>query len=123
VISIVDDDASIRAGSRTLLRSAGYEVQTFASADEFLTSGVLGLTQCLILDVRMPGIDGLELQRRFHATGIRVPIIFITAHDDGSLRRRVIEAGAVDLLHKPFGAKALLASVQTALGQSNIRPR
>ena len=121
MISIVDDDESIRAASKTLLRSAGYQVQTFASADDFLSSGALGLTECMILDVRMPGIDGLELQRRLCDAGFRVPIVFITAHDDGTLRQRVIKAGAVDLLHKPFGANALLASVQTALGSGQAR--
>jgi len=121
VISIVDDDASVRAATRTLLRSAGYRVQTFASADDFLKSGVLDLTECVILDVRMPGIDGLELQRRLHLAGSRVPIIFITAHDDGSLRQRVMKAGAVDLLHKPFGAQALLESLQRALEKRENR--
>jgi FixJ family two-component response regulator len=98
-----------------LIRSAGYEVLTFASAEDFLNSGALQDTGCLILDVRMPGIDGLELQRRLCAQSSRVPIVFITAHDDGSLRRRVIEAGAVDLLPKPFEAAILLAAVKNAL--------
>jgi FixJ family two-component response regulator len=122
LISLVDDDASVRAATRALLRSAGYQVETFASADEFLASGALGSTDCVILDVRMPGIDGLELQRRLRTVGFRVPIIFITAHDDGSLRQRVIKAGAVDLLHKPFGAKLLLETVQAALEKRNVQP-
>lgn len=113
-ISIVDDDESVREATKTLLRSVGYRVQTFASAESLLNSGALGETECLILDVRMPGIDGLELQRRLNTEGFRVPIIFITAHDDGPLRRRVIEAGAVDMLNKPFAASALLATVDTA---------
>jgi len=116
LISIVDDDQSVREATKTLLRSAGYQVQTFASAENLLNSGALGETECLILDVRMPGIDGPELQRRLNAEGFRVPIIFITAHDDGPVRRRVIEAGAVDLLNKPFAASTLLATVETALG-------
>lgn len=116
LISIVDDDESVREATKTLLRSVGYQVQTFTSAENLLNSGALGETECLILDVRMPGIDGLELQRRLNAEGFRVPIIFITAHGDGPLRRQVIEAGAVDLLSKPFAAGTLLATVETALG-------
>jgi CheY-like chemotaxis protein len=119
VISIVDDDESVREATKTLLRSVGYQVQTFASAENLLNSGALGETQCLILDVRMPGIDGLELQRRLNAEGFRVPIIFITAHGDGALRRRVIEEGAVDLLDKPFSASSFLATVETALGHKD----
>ncbi len=115
-ISVVDDDESVRDAAKTLLRSVGYSVRTFASAEGLLNSGALGETECLILDVRMPGIDGLELQRRLNAEGFRVPIIFISAHSDGPLRRQVIEAGAVDLLNKPFAASTLLANVETVLG-------
>lgn len=115
-ISVVDDDESVRDAAKALLRSAGYQVQTFASAESLLNSDALGETECLILDVRMPGIDGLELQRRLNAEGFRVPIIFISAHNDGPLRRHVIEAGAVDLLNKPFAASTLLATVEIALG-------
>jgi CheY-like chemotaxis protein len=120
VISIVDDDESVREATKTLLRSAGYQVQTFVSAENLLNSGALGETECLILDVRMPGIDGLELQRRLNAEGFRVPIIFITAHGDEPLRCRVIAEGAVDLLDKPFAASALLATVETALGGRGV---
>lgn len=116
LISIVDDDESVREATKTLLRSVGYRVQTFDSAENLLSSGALAKTECLILDVRMPGIDGLELQRRLNAEGFRVPIVFITAHGDGPLRCRVLEAGAVDLLNKPFAASTLLATVETALG-------
>jgi CheY-like chemotaxis protein len=115
-ISVVDDDESVRDATNTLLRSVGYLVQTFASAESFLASGALRETQCLILDVRMPGIDGLELQRRLNAEDFRVPIIFISAHNDNPLRRQVIEAGAVDLLNKPFAASTLLATLEAALG-------
>jgi FixJ family two-component response regulator len=82
MISIVDDDESVRAATKSLLRSAGYQVETFASAELFLESGVLRETQCLILDVKMPGMDGLELQRRLYKAETRVPIIFVTAHGD-----------------------------------------
>jgi CheY-like chemotaxis protein len=120
LIFIVDDDESIREATKTLLRSAGYQVQTFASAESLLELGALGETECLILDVRMPGIDGLELQRRLNAEGVHVPIIFITAHDDAAVRRRAIEGGAINLLHKPFAAAELLATVQTAVRGGNL---
>jgi CheY-like chemotaxis protein len=120
LILIVDDDESIREATKTLLRSAGYQAQTFASAESLLESGALGETECLILDVRMPGIDGLELQRRLNAEGVHVPIIFITAHDDAAVRRRAIAGGAINLLHKPFAAAELLATVQTAVRGGNL---
>jgi FixJ family two-component response regulator len=122
LISVVDDDESIRAAMKTLLRSAGYHVETFASAEDLLHSGAIHKTECLILDVRMPGMDGLELQRRLQADGVRVPVIFITAHDDGRLRRRALEVGAVELLHKPFEAAALLATLQAAVGRHELPP-
>ena len=123
VISIVDDDESIRAATRTLLRSVGYrQVRTFASAELFLNSGALLDTGCLILDVRMPGIDGLELQRRLNAVASRIPIIFVTAHDDSTNRRRAIEAGAVAFLNKPFEANVLVAALREALGSERIEP-
>lgn len=120
VISIVDDDESVRAATKTLLRAVGYYVETFASAELFLDSGVLRETKCLILDVRMPGIDGLELQRRLNAAESRVPIIFVTAHDDKTKRRKAIEAGAVEFFRKPFDANTLVGAIQMAL---RARPR
>jgi len=99
-----------------LLKSVGYRVRTFVSAEDFMNSGALSETECLILDVHMPGIGGPELQHRLNAVDIRVPIIFITGLNDGPLRRRVIEAGAVDLLNKPLDTSILLATVATALG-------
>ena len=120
MISIVDDDESVRAATKTLLRSVGYYVETFASAELFLDSGVLRETKCLILDIRMPGIDGLELQRRLNAAESRVPIIFVTAHDDKTNRRKAIEAGAVEFFRKPFDANTLVGAIQMAL---RARPR
>jgi len=122
VISVVDDDESIREATKTLLRSAGYSVGTFASAEHFLDSGALGETRCLILDVRMPGMSGLDLQRRLKSSDSAVPIIFITAHDDNAYRRQAIDAGAVDFFGKPFEADALVAAVQTALAGNKERP-
>jgi two-component system, LuxR family, response regulator FixJ len=117
LIAIIDDDESIRDSLRTLLRSAGYHVSTFESAEVFLESGVATGTACMILDVRMPGMDGPELQVRLRDQQSRIPIIFITAHDDGPVRERVLRAGAADVLNKPFAPAALLSSLQSALGR------
>ena len=117
VISIIDDDESIRAGIRALLRSVGYEVQTFASAELFLESGNFRQTGCIVLDVRMPGMGGLELQRRLNAAPSRVPIIFVSGHDDYGSRKRAIDAGAVDFFRKPFDAAVFVAAVKSALSR------
>lgn len=117
MISIVDDDESIRAATKALLRSVGYEVETFASAELFLASGAIGRTECLVLDVRMPGIDGLELQSRVNAAKSRVPIVFVTAHDDRAHRNEAMEAGAVKFFRKPFDANVFVAAIQVALGR------
>jgi CheY-like chemotaxis protein len=117
LIAVIDDDKSVRNSVKTLLRSAGYRVDTFESAETFLESGAAAETGCLILDVRMPGMGGLELQVRLNDSNTQVPIIFITAHDEGQLRQQVIQAGAVDMLHKPFAPNMLLSTVQTALSR------
>lgn len=117
LITVIDDDKSVRNSVKTLLRSAGYRVETFESAEAFLESGAAAQTGCLILDVRMAGMDGLELQVRLHDTDSHVPIIFITAHDDGALRQQAMQAGAIDMLHKPFAPRMLLSTVQTAIGR------
>jgi FixJ family two-component response regulator len=114
---VIDDDESVRDSVRGLLRAAGYRVMTFESAEIFLESGAAMGPSCLILDVRMPGIDGPELQVLLQEEHARVPIIFITAHDDGRVRERVLRAGAVDVLSKPFTPNVLLSTVQVALGQ------
>jgi FixJ family two-component response regulator len=98
-----------------LLRSVGFAVETFHSAESFLESRALALTECLILDIRMPGIDGLELQRRLNAMAFRAPIIFVTAHDDSANRQIAIQAGAAHFFRKPFEASALVSAVQSAL--------
>lgn len=116
MISVVDDDESVREATKALLRSVGYRVRLFASAEDFLASAALVETACLILDVRMPGIGGLELQSRLNEQGGRIPIIFITAHADRLMLRRALEAGAVDVLRKPYAASEMLADVRTALG-------
>lgn len=115
MIAIVDDDESIRDSTKSLLRSVGHKVETYASAETFLDLVTLAQTECIVLDVRMPGMDGLELQRRLNASHPDIPIIFVTAHDDATNRQSAIEAGAIDVLSKPFQGDTLVATVQTAL--------
>ena len=115
LIAIVDDDESVRESVSSLVRSAGFGTEVFASAEEFLNSAHLRDTVCLILDLRMPGMSGLELQRRLSDADYRIPIIFITAQRDEGDRIEALKAGAVDFLHKPFSEKALLKAVDMAL--------
>jgi FixJ family two-component response regulator len=115
LISVVDDDDSVRESLRGLLRSVKFGVEAFASAEEFLSSGRVPETDCLILDVRMPGMGGLELQRRLVSSHPQMPVIFISAHGDEELRSRALRGAAVDYLLKPFSEEALLNAVQTAL--------
>ena len=117
MISIVDDDRSIRAATQALLRSVGYEAETFASVELFLASDALRQTECLVLDVRMPGMDGLELQHRLNEAKSRVPIVFITAHDDRAHRTKAMEAGAANFFRKPFDANTFIAAIRAALGR------
>ena len=102
LISIVDDDASVRAATESLVRSLGFETRTFASADSFLQSSSPRETRCLILDVKMPNMSGIELQERLSELGFEIPIIFITAYPDEAVRQRAMEAGAFAFLLKPF---------------------
>ncbi len=111
IVAVVDDDASLRAALKGLLRSVGLLVEVFESAEELLASGRLADTGCLVLDVRMPGLSGLELQAQLIASGHAVPIIFITAHGEEDTRRQAIEAGALDFLQKPFSDDALLNAI------------
>ena len=115
LISVVDDDDSLRNSLNNLIRSVGFGVQGFSSAEAFLKSNQLHDTACLILDVRMPGMNGLELQRHLVATNYGIPIIFITSHADDNARTRALEAGAVDFLYKPFREEALLNAIHEAL--------
>ncbi len=118
LISVVDDDESVRESIQSLLRSVGFAVKVFASAEEFLKSDCLRDTCCLILDVRMPGMSGIELHHRLVASHSEVPVIFITAHgSDKETRSRAIRDGAVDYLSKPFSEDALLKAVRKALDQ------
>jgi len=115
LISVVDDDSSLRESTQLLLRSAGYRAEVFASAREFLDSPRIDETACLMLDVRMPGMDGLELQRFLNEAQRQIPIIFITAHATENAEQRARKAGAVDFLRKPVNGEKLLSAIQTAL--------
>ena len=114
-ISIVDDDESMRNAIKTLVGSMGFTAEEFSSAEDFLNSGRCQVCDCLILDVRMPGLSGLELQRRLVADNSPVPIVFITAHYSEKERTRAIEAGAVDFLSKPFTEQELLRAIGASL--------
>ena len=117
LISIVDDDQSMVESIVSLIQSVGYKAKGFHSAADFLKSNQLIKTSCLILDVYMPEIDGLELQRRLAAKTHRIPIIFITAYDSDDLRARAFEAGAAGFLYKPFSEESLLQAVRSALSE------
>ena len=118
LISIVDDDDSLRNSLDNLIRSVGFHAQGFSSAEAFLSSNQAHDTACLILDMRLPGMNGLELQRQIVAANWRIPIIFITSHADGGARARALEAGAVDYLFKPFREEQLLDAIDAALKHS-----
>ena len=118
VVCIVDDDASLRRSLRNLLMSVGFRVETFQSAELFLESVPRENPGCVVLDLRMPGMSGLDLLRQLAATGSRIPVIILTAHGDDETRRRSLQAGAVAFLEKPFQSGALLAAVRTALSSA-----
>ena len=120
LISVVEDDASVRQALGRLVRSLGFTVVGFASAEEFLRFGSLCDTSCLILDVHLPEMSGLQLQGHLAAAGYHIPIIFITAYPDERARARALEAGAVDFLPKPFGDEALLSGIRSALNFGDV---
>jgi len=119
LISVVDDDASVRAAIKALVRSLGYLAATFASAEEFLNSDCLNDTSCLITDLRMPGLSGVDLRCRLNAQGRAMPTIFITAFADETTRARALDAGAVGFLSKPFNEECLIRCLDTALNGLN----
>jgi FixJ family two-component response regulator len=114
LVSIVDDDESVRESLPDLLRMFGYAVQAFSSAGEFLASDHVGQTACLILDISMPGMSGPDLQRELALQRYEIPIVFITAQGDESIRPRLLEQGAVECLSKPFSEAALLKALNDA---------
>jgi FixJ family two-component response regulator len=115
LVAVVDDDESIRMALQGLLKAAGLQVRSFASAEDFLESGEQHQTGCLIADIRMPGMSGLDLQLKLNAENCPIPTIFITAHGDEKMRLRAMRAGAVEFLPKPFDDRMLLECVRTAL--------
>ena len=120
IVFVIDDDESIREALKSLIRSVGLGVETFASAHEFLQRSRPDVPACLILDVRMPGLSGLDLQRELAAANIDIPIIFITGHGDIPMSVRAMKAGAVEFLTKPFRDQDLLDAIQQALERDRI---
>jgi len=116
MVAVVEDDESYRIALQRLLKSAGLPVRSFASAEDFLNSGEQHETGCLIADIRMPGMSGLDLQAKLNADHCPIPTIFITAHGDEKMRLQAMRGGAVRFLGKPFDAGVLLESVRVALG-------
>lgn len=122
LISIVDDDETMREATKGLLRSLGYRAATFASAEEFMRSDSLDDTSCLIADVKMPGLSGVELQHWLINRGSRMPTIFVTAFPEEKTRERAMTAGAVGYLSKPFSEESLLKCLDSAFGSSREKP-
>ena len=118
LVSIVDDDESLRRSVKNLLTSVGIQVETFASAEAFLQSAHRADTRCVVLDLRMPGMSGLELLTRLATDRSPIPVVILTAHSDDEERRRTLQAGAVAFLGKPFHGEALLGAVKRALAET-----
>jgi FixJ family two-component response regulator len=114
LVSVVDDDESVRESLPDLLKVLGFEVEAFSSSEEYLASGVVSQTRCLILDIAMPGMSGPELQRELTQRRQAPPIVFITAHRDEDVRSRALESGAVECLFKPFSERALINAIEAA---------
>lgn len=115
IVVAVDDDFRVRESLESLVESAGYEPVVFSSAEDFLQSGTLTAATCVITDVRMPGMDGIELQRRIRLLRPELPVIFISAHNSSETRQKALDEGAVNFLYKPFNGADLLAAIQSAL--------
>jgi FixJ family two-component response regulator len=115
LVSIVDDDVSVRRSTRRLLRSAGFRAEAFASAEEFLSSGLAKETDCLILDLRMPAMNGFQLQRDLADASNPIPIVFLSAHASADDERRALQAGAIQFLQKPASKDMLLLAIRNAL--------
>ena len=115
LVSVVDDDESVRESLPDMLRQFGFAAAAFSSAEEFLASDAIGRTDCLLLDVKMPGMSGPDLQRELTVLGQQIPIVFITASGDKAIRARLLSDGAVECLFKPYSDAALLGALQSAL--------
>ena len=120
MVAIVDDDPSVLSSLKDLMESAGLLARCYQSAEEFLISDLRHRTACLVTDVRMPGMSGLELQAKLNGEGSRIPMIFITARDDAQIRMQAMTAGAVEVLSKPFDQHVLLAKVRAALKDGRV---
>jgi FixJ family two-component response regulator len=120
IVAIIDDDESVRLAIKSLVMSLGFAAHTFASAEEFLHSSLLNDASCLVADVQLSGISGIDLQRHLVSQGRRTPIIFITAFPDAKVRARALSCGAIDFLAKPFDGKVLVECLQTALRQNRV---
>lgn len=116
LVTVVDDDESVRDALKGFMKSVGFAAESFSSAEDFLDSDILDKTSCLIVDVHMPVMTGLELQGRLSNNQSRIPMIFITARDDPETRAQALKAGAVDFLKKPFAGDSLLDAIHAALG-------
>jgi FixJ family two-component response regulator len=117
VVVAVDDDRRVRESVQSVLESAGYDTETFETAEAFLSSGAVARARCAILDVRLPGMDGLELQRRVRKERPGLPVIFVTAHDDDEIRQQALADGAEAFVVKPFDAADLIALIEVAVAQ------
>jgi FixJ family two-component response regulator len=117
VVCVIDDDVSLLRALQRLLGASGFHVKTFSSAEEFLAARNVASVGCLVLDVHLGGLGGFELHDRLVSAGRRIPVVFITAHDDSLTRERARRAGAIDYLRKPFNDESLIAGINRALGQ------
>ena len=122
MVSIVDDDPHAREGIKELVESLGYNARAFVSAQDFLQSGAVAKTSCLITDLQMPGLNGLELQERLQAQGYQTPVILITAYPNENHRRRALSAGAIGFLSKPFEERSLLECLTIAMKRPHDSP-
>jgi FixJ family two-component response regulator len=123
IVFIIDDDPLYRTSSERLVRSVGFDVQSFESARDFLSSRRADVPSCLILDVRLPGLSGLDLQRELAEAGIHIPIIFVTGHGDIPMSVQAMKAGAVEFLTKPFRDQVLLDAIRHAIGRDQVARR
>ena len=120
IVFVIDDDASFRQSTGRLIQSIGFQVKTFGAAAEFLSTGRTDVPSCLVLDVRLPGLSGLDLQQELGEAGIEIPIIFITGHGDIPMSVRAMKAGAVEFLTKPFREQDLLDAVRQAIKRDRV---
>jgi FixJ family two-component response regulator len=120
IVCVIDDDTSVRKALRRLIRSAGHRVEVFASAAAYLEATPPLAPACLVLDMRMPGMSGLELQQRLQGTPRKFPIVFITGHGDEDVRSQAMASGAVDVLDKPLDETVLLTAIERALDRSQV---